>query len=73
MLEEAGNVEAVVQAHYHPGMWTVQNGIAYVSLRAMVVGTGMENNAFAVIEVGEEGGLVVKGYGQQQSFNTGEG
>lgn len=71
VLEEAGNVMAVIQAHYHPGMEVVQNGIPYVSLRAMVVGEGLENNAFAVIEVREDGQLVVEGHGQQQSYSTG--
>lgn len=73
VLEEAGNVAAVVQAHYHPGMQTVQNGIPYVCLRAMVVGPGTENNAYAVIEVREGGRLVVEGHGQQLSYDTGGG
>ena len=73
VLEEAGNVTAVVQAHYHPGMQTVQNGIPYVCLRAMVVGAGMENTAYAIVEVHEDGRLVVEGRGQQFSYGEGGG
>lgn len=68
VLESTGRVTAVLQAHYHPGLATVQNGIAYISLRAMVVGPGLENNAYAVIGVDQDGRVEVEGYGQQRSL-----
>jgi 3',5'-cyclic AMP phosphodiesterase CpdA len=68
VLETAGNVAAVVQAHYHPGLRTVQNGIPYICLRAMVVGPGPVNNAYAIIEVREDGRLAVTGGGQQRGY-----
>ncbi|MFH1571492.1 MAG: metallophosphoesterase [Gemmatimonadota bacterium] len=67
VLERSGNVKAVVQAHYHPGLRAVQNGIPYVGLRAMVVGPGPENNAYAVLELRADGSLAVEGGGQQES------
>jgi len=65
VLAGAGNVAAVVQAHYHPGMATRQDGIPYLGLRAMVVGPGLENNAFGVLEVDPGGAVALAGYGQQ--------
>ena len=68
VVEGAGNVRAVVQGHYHPGMRETVNGIPYIGLRAMVTGPMPENNAYAVVTLGEDGEIVVDGYGQQESF-----
>lgn len=67
VLEAAGNVRAVIQAHYHPGMQTTMNGINYIGLRAMVVGPGMANNAFAIVSIHADGRLELQGFGQQPS------
>ena len=65
VLETAGNVRAVIQAHYHPGLQTTMNGIDYLGLRAMVVGAGLENNSFAIVSVHADGRLVLRGFEQQ--------
>ena len=70
VLEKNGNVRAVMQGHYHAGMRTTLNGIAYIGLRAMVVGAGMENNAYAMVSLYADGGIEVVGFGQQPSFST---
>lgn len=67
VLQGAGNVKAVIQAHYHPGMVTEQNGLPYIALRAMVVGPGLDSNAFAIIGVEADGTVAVEGFGQQES------
>jgi 3',5'-cyclic AMP phosphodiesterase CpdA len=72
-LESSGRVAAVLQAHYHPGLVTIHNGIPYIGLRAMVVGPGIGNNAFAVVCVDPAGGLSVEGHGQQPSWRAGPG
>ena len=69
VLAGVGNVRALIQAHYHPGMWTTLDGIECIGLRAMVVGAGMENNAYATVSVHEDGRLTVRGFGQQPSFD----
>ena len=69
VLESAGNVRAVIQAHYHPGIQTTMNGIDCIGLRAMVVGAGMGNNAFAIISVHADGRLLLEGFGQQPSLD----
>ena len=71
VLEEAGNVRAVIQAHYHPGLCATIGGIAYIGLRAMVVGAGLENNAFAIAALRDDGKVELEGFGQQESFTTG--
>ena len=66
VLEGAGNVKAVIQAHYHPGLVTEKSGVPYIALRAMVVGPGLESNAFAVISLEGDGTVAVEGFGQQE-------
>lgn len=46
-LEEAGNVKAVYQGHYHWGHETTCNGIAYVTLSAMCENEG----AYRMIQI----------------------
>jgi hypothetical protein len=51
VLEEAGCAVAVFQGHMHTGGSAQIRGVAYRTLRAMVEGPGIENNAFAVVRV----------------------
>lgn len=67
VLESVGHVSAVITAHYHPGLVARQGGIPYLALRSMVVGAGLENNAFAVVTVEADGTVAVDGHGQQES------
>ena len=38
ILQQSGRVQLVFQGHYHPGAWCVQDGITYVTLKALVDG-----------------------------------
>lgn len=38
ILQESGRVHLVFQGHYHPGAWCTQDGITYVTLKALVDG-----------------------------------
>ena len=67
-LEQSGRVRAVFQGHYHPGLHRVVNGIPYIGLRAMVVGPGLANNAFAVVSMEADGRIRGRGFGQQPDF-----
>ena len=69
ILEKAGNVIAVFQGHDHKGGYARINGIHYVTLRAAVEGSGLENNAYAMVNINADGGIVVKGYGKQESYS----
>jgi alkaline phosphatase len=66
ILEASGDVIAVFQGHMHPGGLVRVDGIPYCTLRAMVEGPGLENNAFAVVTLrGRE--VEVRGFGRQPS------
>ena len=67
-IERAGNVRAVIQGHYHPGLCTVQNGVPYVTTAAMVCGPGLESNAYAIVEVAANGAVTLTGFGRQKSW-----
>jgi hypothetical protein len=68
ILERDGNVWAVFQAHYHPGMCWTHNGIPYIGLRAMVEGPWPGYTAYAVASLYEDKTLSVQGFGQQPSY-----
>lgn len=64
ILEASGDVIAVFQGHMHSGGLVNVGGIPYCTLRAMVEGPELENNAFAVVNV--RGRTVeFNGFGQQ--------
>ncbi len=62
VLEKSRKVLAVFQGHHHQGFYTRIEGIHYYTLRAAVDGSGGQNNAYALVEVLQDGNLVVTGY-----------
>jgi len=62
ILEGSGKVLAVFQGHHHPGAYSFINGIHYYTLKAVVEGSGPENNAYAVVDVHPGLNLTVTGY-----------
>lgn len=62
VLEASGNVLAVFQGHQHSGGYNRVNGIHYYTIKAVVEESGPENNSYAILEVRENGDLLVKGY-----------
>lgn len=68
VLEASGRVLAVFHGHHHAGAYTYLNGVHYYTLRAMVEGTGPESNAYAVVELTADRGLVLTGYGRAVSM-----
>jgi len=62
VLEASGKVLAVFQGHYHSGAYSEIRGIHYYTLRAMVVDSGFENNAYAIVEVHSDRGITVSAY-----------
>jgi hypothetical protein len=61
-LERPGKVLAAFHGHDHPGAHTVVNGIHYYTLKALVEGSGPENNAYAVAEVHPDLGITITGF-----------
>ncbi len=62
ILEESDRVLAVFQGHHHPGRYSRIHGIHYYTLKAMVEGSGPENNSYALVEVFPSGDILVTGY-----------
>lgn len=62
VLQESKQVLAVFQGHLHGGYHTRIGGIHYYTLKAMVEGTGAENNSYAIVEVDNDHNITVTGY-----------
>jgi alkaline phosphatase len=65
LLEASGRVIAVFQGHNHAGAYRRINGLPYFTLRALVEGPGLPNNAYALVHVSAEGTVKVQGFGKQ--------
>ncbi len=65
ILEEAGNVVAVFQGHKHSGGYVQIGGVHYVTLRAMVEGPTVKNNAYAIVTLDASGRPRIEGFGRQ--------
>ncbi|MFC1597652.1 alkaline phosphatase, partial [Planctomycetota bacterium] len=65
VLETAGNVVAVFQGHMHTGGYAKLGGIHYCTLKAMVEGPTLENNAYAVVTLDASGAFTLQGHGRQ--------
>ena len=62
VLEDAGNVLAVFNGHHHTGQHNLINNIHYYTLKAMVEGSGQENNAYAIVELHKDSSIAITGY-----------
>jgi 3',5'-cyclic AMP phosphodiesterase CpdA len=69
VLEASGNVKAVIQGHDHRGLQSTINGIPYIILRAMVEGSGLEQNASAILSLKADGDVILEGVGKQPSLD----
>jgi hypothetical protein len=62
ILQDSGKVLAVFNGHEHNGGYSLVEKIHYYTLKAVVEGSGTENNAYAVIEVSPDNNIIVTGY-----------
>jgi hypothetical protein len=67
ILEKSGSVLAVFQGHYHKGSINKINNIYYYTLKAVVEGSGAENNNYAIVEIGEDKIMRIRGFRRTQS------
>lgn len=68
ILERSGKVAAVFQGHSHKNDLVDLGGIHYVTLRAMVEGSGLENNGYSLLEVHKDGSLKLLPGRLQQAY-----
>jgi len=61
-LESSKKVLGVFQGHDHAGDHRRMGGIHYYTLRAVVEGSGEQNNSYAIVEVYPGGAMTVTGY-----------
>jgi len=64
ILERSGKVLAVFQGHDHSGAYSNINDIHYYTLPALVRGAGLENNAYAVVQIWLDGSVRIRGSGK---------
>ena len=69
MLEDAGNVVIVFQGHYHEGGVSRLNNIHYYTLKALIEGSGSENNNYAIVEIDKDLIVHIKGYRKTESLD----
>ena len=62
ILEKSCKVKAVFTGHQHSGLIDIAGGITYYSLRALVLNSGEEENAYALAEMYSSGEIRVTGY-----------
>ncbi len=61
-------VRLVLQGHAHRNECRVRDRIPYVTLRGMIEGAGPDANAFAIVEIREDGTIRIEGRGNQTSY-----
>ena len=69
ILEDDGNVMIVFQGHYHEGGLNRLNNIHYYTLKAVIEGSGPENNNYAIVEIDQDLSIRIKGYRKTDSLN----
>lgn len=62
ILQTNKNILGVFNGHNHGGQYTRIEGIHYYTLKAMVEGSGEENNSYAIVDVHEDNSMTVTGY-----------
>lgn len=70
VLEGSTKVSTVFQGHSHKNDLRRIHGIDYVTLVAMVEGSGPENNGYSVLEIFDDGSIRLEGFRQQKAFSS---
>lgn len=68
VLEDSGKVLAVFQGHSHKNDLKEINGIHYCVHRAMVEGSGADNNGYSTMDVFADGTIRIAGFRQQKTY-----
>jgi predicted phosphodiesterase len=68
ILQENNKVLAVFQGHKHSGQYSYIENIHYYTLKAMVTGSGEENNSYAIVDVYDDHSIMVTGYRRAESI-----
>ncbi len=66
-LEKHGHILAVFQGHSHANDLQQIGGIPYITLAAMIEGSGAESNAYSMLEIMPDSSLKLQGFRKQSS------
>lgn len=69
VLEGSGKVRAVFQGHSHKNAYAEIGGIHYVTLVAMVEGSGEQHSGYALVEAEPSGPIRVVGFREQEGYS----
>ena len=69
ILNKAKNVLVAFHGHNHAGRHRQLDGIHYYTLKAMVEGSGEDNNSYATVEVHSNHDIIVSGYRKAVSMH----
>jgi alkaline phosphatase len=69
ILQDSGRIALVLQGHSHKYERNEINGIPYVTLAAMIEGSGPENNAYSVLDLHANGAYELRRF-RNSSSNT---
>lgn len=67
ILQASGKVLSVFQGHHHSGDYNNIAGIHFYTLKALVEGSGLDSNSYAIVEILPDGDITVTGYRMAQS------
>jgi alkaline phosphatase len=73
ILEESGRVSAVFQGHSHQNDHREVGGIHYCVFRAMVEGSGAEQNGYSVANFFADGSIKIDGFRKQSQHEWKKG
>jgi alkaline phosphatase len=73
IFEESGRVRAVFQGHSHQNDHRQVGGIHYCVFRAMVEGSGPEQNGYSVANFYADGSIKIEGFRQQRNYEWTKG
>lgn len=68
VLKESGKVLGVLQGHFHFGNYGEVLGIPYCTLQAIVEGSGVKNNAYAMLDILPKDVIRITGFRKQRSY-----
>lgn len=73
VFEDSGRVRAVFQGHSHQNDYREVGGIHYCVFRAMVEGSGPEQNGYSVANFYADGSIRIEGFRQQRNYEWKKG
>jgi predicted phosphodiesterase len=72
LIEKSGKVTAVFQGHSHKNDYRQIKGVHYVTLVAMVEGSGLNRSGYSILNLHDDGVVTLTGHREQASHSWGK-